>query len=234
MTKRNRIRTPEQKARNKERRELVRANRTLQEIERDREKTRERNRQWYEKNRERALAYAKQYERANLEANPELTRAKARAKQLRRRQNNLEKFRTLERERARRLRANNPGQYKAYARKFRAKVMRENPQFRLRVQLAILLVSKLRRQRAKKTVGTIKLTGCDIDWLSAWLEIQFLPGMTWENYGIHGWHIDHIRPCASFDLTDSKQQKLCFHWTNLQPLWASENCSKSSKWKEAA
>ncbi len=61
------------------------------------------------------------------------------------------------------------------------------------------------------------------------LEKQFKEGMTWENHGLYGWHIDHIIPCASFDLTDLEQQKKCFHYTNLQPLWAKENLIKGVK-----
>jgi hypothetical protein len=51
--------------------------------------------------------------------------------------------------------------------------------------------------------------------------------MTRENHGI--WHIDHITPCTAFDLTDPEQQKKCFHYTNLQPLWASDNIRKGNK-----
>jgi hypothetical protein len=53
--------------------------------------------------------------------------------------------------------------------------------------------------------------------------------MSWGNYGLHGWHVDHIIPCASFDLTDPEQQRQCFHYTNLQPLWAEDNLRKSDK-----
>lgn len=53
--------------------------------------------------------------------------------------------------------------------------------------------------------------------------------MTWANYGKSGWHIDHIKPCASFDLSDPDQQKACFHYSNLQPLWAFDNLSKGAK-----
>lgn len=54
--------------------------------------------------------------------------------------------------------------------------------------------------------------------------------MTWENYGFYTWHIDHIRPCASFDLSDPEQQKICFNYKNMQPLWAHENLSKHAKY----
>ena len=51
--------------------------------------------------------------------------------------------------------------------------------------------------------------------------------MTWDNVG--NWEIDHIVPYASFDLTKKEEQEKCFHWTNLQPLYATENISKSNK-----
>ncbi len=50
--------------------------------------------------------------------------------------------------------------------------------------------------------------------------------MTWDNHGLYGWHIDHVVPLSSFDLTDHKQVKKACHWFNLQPLWAKENLSK--------
>jgi hypothetical protein len=82
-----------------------------------------------------------------------------------------------------------------------------------------------------KTTSAIELLGCSIFDLKIHLESQFKEGMSWENHG-HGencWHIDHILPCASFDLTDIEQQKKCFHYSNLQPLWQTENLSKSDK-----
>ena len=82
-----------------------------------------------------------------------------------------------------------------------------------------------------KSARTLELLGCTVEELRAHLEAQFKPGMTWENQGYRGWHIDHIRPCASFDLTDLEQQKLCFHYTNLQPLWAEENIRKGAKFR---
>ena len=80
-----------------------------------------------------------------------------------------------------------------------------------------------------KSKNTIDLLGCSIEEVKIYLENQFTEGMTWNNYGKTGWHIDHILPCASFDLTDPEQQKKCFHYTNLQPLWAKDNYSKRDR-----
>lgn len=81
----------------------------------------------------------------------------------------------------------------------------------------------------RKSALATKLVGCDIGFLRRWIEAKWKPGMTWENHGVNGWHIDHIMPCASFDLSDPQQQRICFRWTNLQPLWAHENRQKSDK-----
>ncbi len=70
-----------------------------------------------------------------------------------------------------------------------------------------------------KTEKTIKLLNCNIKFFKAYLELKFLPTMTWENYGEY-WHIDHIKPCNSFDLSKEEEQQKCFHYTNLQPLFA--------------
>jgi hypothetical protein len=83
-------------------------------------------------------------------------------------------------------------------------------------------------RRGCKSAHTLELLGCTIPELRAHLEAQFRPGMTWENYG-PVWHVDHIRPCASFDLLDPAQQRACFHYTNLQPLFALENLKKGAR-----
>lgn len=61
----------------------------------------------------------------------------------------------------------------------------------------------------------------------AWLEARFLPGMSWDNRG--EWELDHKRPVASFDLTDPAQLAAAMHYTNLQPLWRSDNRRKGAK-----
>jgi hypothetical protein len=79
-----------------------------------------------------------------------------------------------------------------------------------------------------KSNSTINMLGCTIDELWKHLESTFKPGMTKKNHGL--WHIDHIRPCSSFDLSKPEEQVKCFHYTNLQALWAHENLSKSNKY----
>ena len=75
-----------------------------------------------------------------------------------------------------------------------------------------------------KSEGTKELVGCDIDFLKKYLEGKFTEGMSWKNYKL--WHIDHIKPCSLFDLSKQEEQKKCFNYKNLQPMWAEDNLSK--------
>ena len=77
----------------------------------------------------------------------------------------------------------------------------------------------------KSTSGHSRVLGCSPEQLHCWLEYQFEPEMTWANYGTR-WHIDHILPISKFDFTRASDVKICFSWTNLQPLWAGENREK--------
>ena len=81
-----------------------------------------------------------------------------------------------------------------------------------------------------KNKRTLELLGCSVADARIHIESQFSDGMSWENIG--EWHIDHRRPCASFDLTLESDQKMCFHYTNLQPMWANENISKHDSFDE--
>ena len=85
-------------------------------------------------------------------------------------------------------------------------------------------------ERRLKSKSTLELLGCTIKEARVYIENQFSDRMSWENAG--DWHIDHRRPCASFDLTLESEQKKCFHYTNLQPLWGYENLSKGSSFDE--
>jgi hypothetical protein len=79
--------------------------------------------------------------------------------------------------------------------------------------------------------GCFSMVGCSVSFLRRYIETKFTSGMTWDNYG--EWHIDHIKPCASFDLGKKDQLLDCFNWRNLQPMWAFDNISKGSKYAKA-
>ena len=113
---------------------------------------------------------------------------------------------------------------RAKANERRRRRYRSDPQFRIGVNLRNRLNETLRLQGAKRTLSALEIIGCSVEELRVHLEGLFKPGMTWENG--RRWHIDHIRPCCSFDLTDPEQQRACFHYTNLRPLWKMENCKK--------
>lgn len=106
-----------------------------------------------------------------------------------------------------------------------------NGAHRVKKLLGHRLREALRRQLRIKKQRTVTYLGCSIHELMEHLEARFKSGMNWSNFGSRGWHLDHIRPCASFDLSREAELKACFHFTNYQPLWASENTRKSSKWQ---
>lgn len=81
-----------------------------------------------------------------------------------------------------------------------------------------------------KSASTLKLLGCSIESFKLYLESLWEQGMSWSNYGRYpGWQIDHIMPCAIFDLTKPEHQRRCFHFSNCHPMWAEKNYEKSAK-----
>jgi hypothetical protein len=98
--------------------------------------------------------------------------------------------------------------------------------FRLKATLRGRINKALRGKT--KAGSAVRDLGCSVAELIAWLENQFAPGMTWENYG-PVWHVDHKEPLAAFDLTDPAQFKRACHYTNLQPLFARDNHRKGPR-----
>lgn len=129
-------------------------------------------------------------------------------------------------------------QEKKYRQENKEKIFIYNKQYKrkryqtdLTYKLSCILRKRVRRaiknQSSTKAYKSMELLGCTIEECRKHLESQFTEGMSWNNHG--EWHIDHIIPCSIFDLTDPVEQKQCFHYTNLQPLWAKDNLSKSNK-----
>lgn len=121
--------------------------------------------------------------------------------------------------------------YKPKANKRYKERYESEPQFRVAVVLRKRILMALKTRGISKSRSVRELIGCTIPDLRQHLEAQFRDGMSWQNHG--EWHIDHIMPCAAFDLTSLEEQKKCFHFSNLQPLWAEENMRKSNKLPDA-
>jgi len=99
--------------------------------------------------------------------------------------------------------------------------------FKIRCNLRSRLSAAIKN--GQKSGSAVRDLGCTIEELRTYLEAKFEPGMSWNNWSLKGWHIDHIQPLASFDLTDREQFLVACHYTNLQPLWAEDNLHKGDK-----
>ena len=156
--------------------------------------------EWYQKNKERLKQKRKKYYYDNKEKFKELTKN---------------------------YRLRNKKKYKDYMRNYQVSRRKRDIKFKILCSIRGRISKFISKD--KNDSACLKLLGCTINELKIHLEKQFKRGMTWENYGKKGWHIDHIIPCASFNLTNMKQREECFHYTNLQPLWWWENLSKGKK-----
>jgi hypothetical protein len=105
---------------------------------------------------------------------------------------------------------------------------KKDPSFRLALNCRARIRNALKGMY--KNTTTAKLIGCSWGEFKEYIESKFQPGMTWDNYGRNGWHIDHIIPLCSFDLSDTEQLQKACHYSNLQPLWAKDNLIKNGKY----
>jgi hypothetical protein len=128
--------------------------------------------------------------------------------------------------------ANNPDTVKQLRNNFYQNNYGTNPQYTLSVRLRTDMRTSFKSVASGTgRVASAKLLGTSWAAAAEHLSSLFPEGMSWENYG--DWHVDHIRPCASFDQACPEQQAACWNWRNLQPLWAAENIAKSDSWTPA-
>ena len=172
-------------------------------------KDKEKIKQWRLDNKEKIKEYSKQYRLDNKE------KIKQYKKQYH--LDNQEKKKQYDKQ----WNLNN----KDYHNKYQRHRLKTDPIFKITKYQRIRMRAVLKGE--SKCKSTIELLGCSAEECWNHLEQQFKPGMTRDNYGL--WHVDHITPCASFDISDPEQQKICFHYTNLQPLWAEDNFKKGAK-----
>ena len=179
--------------------------------EKNKELIKEKNKNYRETNKEEIKERQKISSRKYYEKNSELIKNKSR------------KFREKNPDYSFLYRKNN----QSYSNDYQKKRREIDPTFKLIYNFRARLNGFLKKQKIDKTNSTQDLVGCSPTQLKEHLENMFSDGMTWENYGFYGWHIDHIIPLSSAKDEDGLK-KLC-HYTNLQPLWCKDNLSKGSK-----
>lgn len=141
------------------------------------------------------------------------------------RKNNLEKCREYDKKKAKEYRQTRKEEIANIRKKYFQKKMK-NPKLKIEHNLRRRLNTVIKQQKVTKRDHFLKLLGCSLEECKKYLEDRFKEGMTWENYG-SVWHIDHIMPCSSFNLLLSEEQKKCFNYKNLQPLFVEDNLKKS-------
>jgi hypothetical protein len=179
---------------------------------------------YYLKNRDKILKRCKNYQKSNKEKVLEY-------------QKNYRKLHKLEKSNwSKKYYQSNKVKIKKYRKEYFQINKKEIILFRKnrRINNAIVRITNNLRHRIYLTIKknykskkTLELLGCSIEKLKKHLESKFIKGMSWANYG--KWHLDHIKPCAKFDLSKPSEQHKCFNYINLQPLWAEENLRKSNK-----
>ena len=196
--------------------------------QKNKERKAEYKKEWYQKNKEAIAKYAREWYQKNKEHMKEASAEYY--------QKNKERIAEYNKEYNKEYRQNNKEAIAEYNKEYRENKYSTNLDYKFRILLRNALYKNLKRYLIKETNPEFSYTetsssllGCTVEELKTYIENQFEDGMTWENWRHDGWHLDHIIPCSSFDLTKKKEQKKCFHYTNLQPLWAEDNLSKGSK-----
>ena len=115
--------------------------------------------------------------------------------------------------------------------RIREKEYNKRPEVRIKRALRARLLGILKRGEGSKSGKMVELVGCTMPFLREYLESLWTDGMSWNNYGFGRghWVMDHIIPCDNFNLSDREEQKKCFNYKNIQPLWWEDNASKSNK-----
>jgi len=224
--------------------------------EANKEKAIAQNRTWAENNREKTRAYNKAWRERNKQLQTEADKEKKRDYDKAYQEANKEKIRTyykewneskkkdpeyqakLAKDRKQRYEANKErvlARCKKYRKANGAKLakqdnkrkkqrMEEDFLFFIKNKLRRAVIGAFERIKQNKPANTQTLLGCAWEEAKAHFESLFQEGMSWSNHG--EWHIDHVRPVASFT---QDELHLMNHISNLQPLWAEDNIKKSDK-----
>jgi len=178
---------------------------------------------------ERAVSVAKQRERQRVRVASGLfdrTASRRYARERHERKKHDPEYRRKAIEKTKKWAQENRDRFNATLRAIKARRYATDINYRLAVALRRRFYMAVKG--AARTGTAVRELGCSVVAFKEFIEKQFQPGMSWENWGRHGWHIDHAKPLASFDLTDQEQARAACHYSNLQPLWAIDNIRKAA------
>ena len=171
--------------------------------EKEKDKIKEKQKEYFEKNKETLLSANKLYRENNKEA------INKQRKQYRNRDDIKEHIKIKNKE---------------YL-PIKKEKIKERRKVDVNFKMSEILRSKIHKILNNKPTSFLKYLGCDLEWFKKWIEFRFDKNMNWDNLGKY-WQIDHILPISRFDMTNENDIRICFHWTNLQPLESTENRQK--------
>jgi hypothetical protein len=138
-------------------------------------------------------------------------------------------YKETNKEKLKKYREDNKLKIREYSRIKNNEKSKTSISFRILKNLRSRIRFALKKGQIKKADTTENLLGCTVPEFKAYFTSLFTKDMSWDDFMAGKIHIDHIRPCAKFDLTNEEQQRVCFHYTNLQPLWSIDNLKKGTK-----
>lgn len=168
----------------------------------------------YQKEKETRLLYQKHYNNLNKENKQKWNR-----RNWVNNKNTIKEYNKI-------WRNNNKDKINLYQKNWRKEKYNNDLNYKITENLRSRFWSILNSQNVNKNNSILDLLGCSIVKLKQYLENQFPPEMSWDNHG-EIWEIDHIKPCANFILENLEEQKICFHYTNLQPLFKTTQIAES-------
>jgi hypothetical protein len=207
------------------------------------------NQQYYDKNKKKIIKHNAQYAKNNIDSIRQYKRQwnsnnQERLQELKKvwyknnpdiidkyKEKNKEKIQEYKKQYAKDNKEKLQQYHKEYCKTYTKIKRSKDITFKIKTNLRSRINNAIKTQSSNKAYKTIELLGCTGKEAKVYLESLFQTGMSWDNYGFGNdkWNIDHIIPIASFDLTDPEEQKKCFHYTNLQPLWQPDNLKKGNK-----
>lgn len=201
---------------------------------------------WYNKNKSRILKLRKEYHQNNIaqikkkkreyyiknkdhiSAKTKIWKKENRDRVLELQRRSYPKWRAWEK-----IKRQDP-EFRKKVASYQKNKINSDPAYKLKARTRIKIWKLVKYNHGAKRGATLKLLGAPLDKVVQHIENQFYTRengekMTWDNWTNKGWHLDHIKPLSSFDLTNPIEFAKSWHYTNLQPLWSEHNLEKRDK-----